>query len=940
MQVDWATVQAYMAHHPRWFENYERRPPGQDHLLVYRSLMPGTWQLSRRGYWMITTPPNVPAVAQGWKLHVCATSATTTDTLRAALPVLRDAGIHFKFLMDPAAMRENNGKLMPRGASGKFITAYPANEAEFRAVGDALTRVLDGFDGPRILSDRRYPGSRVVYYRYGGFATVSRVLPAGNRELLIGTPDGEAVVDVRHPYFHVPDWVTDPFADDSAAPSSGSGSADGSGSTEITLAQGRFTVTGAMQFSNRGGLYRAVDNETGADVVLREARPGVQVGPAGLDAAEVLRHEYDILTELADTGLFVRPVTFFTEQEHSFLAEEFLSGTHLGHLNTTYNPVYTLDLTPEKLTDYYDRFRGLWTQIADAIAVCHERGIVLGDLSPTNIMVTPDDHVRIIDMESAFHEDAPEGPARGAGLFTPGMVTRRALRARHGDRATDYYALGGLILGGVVLCHQPDMIDPTIPRRVFREAAADLDLPPGLVSLISELYDENAAAPDPATLRRRIEELPLTTHWRQPPPLAAPAAPDPAATAALRERTDAVLDGVVSYWTGTADITRNDRLFPADLMVFETSPLSLAYGAYGTLYALHRLRGSVPGDLLGWALRQSTSPDGLPPGLYHGSAGVAWAQAELGHPELAVRTLRDAAGHPQLYTEPGVLTGAAGHGMACLRLWQETGLPEFLDRAGEVGAHLARTAHRSGDLASWPASDERTLVGYAAGASGVAMFLLALHGATGDAETLALGRAALDFDLAQAVFQPSGLYSFPAEAVADDETSAVVRHYWDYGTAGVLTALLRYHHSTGDPVLRRRITELLPDIRRKFTVLPQLFHGTSGLGNTLLDAYEFLGDPALLADAEQLAGAVLCTAIQRPEGIVFPGEQAVRESCDLATGSAGVALFLDRVRRAGPGARTNPNFVLDGLLPVTAAVPGPAAPASTAASELGPAGVR
>ncbi len=93
-----------------------------------------------------------------------------------------------------------------------------------------------------------------------------------------------------------------------------------------------------------------------------------------------------------------------------------------------------------------------------------------------------------------------------------------------------------------------------------------------------------------------------------------------------------------------------------------------------------------------------------------------------------------------------------------------------------------------------------------------------------------------------------------------------------------------------------------------------MFHGLSGLGNALLDGYEFLGDPELLGDAERAAEAVLCSAVRRPEGVVFPGEQTVRESCDLATGSAGVALFLDRFRTTRPGARTNTNFLLDDLL--------------------------
>ncbi|MFJ9350013.1 class III lanthionine synthetase LanKC [Streptomyces sp. NPDC101237] len=921
MQLEWEIIQTYMTHHPRWFEDFERRAPSGEHLREYRAAMPPSWRLWRRGYWLLTAPPQVPAVAQGWKLHVSATSENSAEVLRAALPLLRDAAVHFKFLMDPAAMLESNGKSFPRGSSGKFITVYPQDEQEFRAVGDALTAALAGFDGPHILSDRRYPGSRVVHYRYGGFVSISRMRPSGMKELLIRTPDGEPVVDIRHPYFHLPAWVRDPFTGESAperpaAPAEPAESgADAPADTGITLADGRFTVVSAMKFSNRGGIYHGIDNETGADVLIREARPGVQIGPDGTDAVLLLRHEYDILTELADTGLFVRPVAFFTEWEHSFLVEEFIEGTHLGHLGIVENPVYNLDLSAERLTDYYERFRALWLRVADAIAVCHERGIVLGDLSLTNIMVTGDDRVLLIDMESAFHEDAPAGPARGARLYTPGMVTRRARLAGQGDRRTDYYAFGGLILGCVMLCHQTDFIDRTMPRRLLAEVAADLELPSELVRLITDLYDEDADLPDPDVLRGRIEALPFGDAWRQPPPLGLPPVTDAAARVELHKRVEATLQGVAEFWTGTADLDRQDRLFPADVAVFRTNPLSLAHGAYGPLYALHRLRGSVPDELHAWALRQSTAHDAMPAGLYLGTAGVAWAQAAIGHVDIAVRTLQGAHDHPQLLSEPGVLTGAAGYGMACLRLWRDSGVAEFLDRAVAVGAHLALTARRENALASWPDASRPTPVGYADGASGIALFLLGLHGATGDPAVLELGRAALDFDLSQMVAGAGGRLSFPATVATDDKPTMVVRHYWDHGTAGVLTTLLRYHHVTGDPALRARIDELLPDVRRKYTVFPQLFHGTSGLGNVLLDAYEFLGEAELLAEAERVAETVLCMAIERPEGIVFPGEQTVRESCDLASGSAGVALFLDRLRTARPGGRTNGNFVLDDLLP-------------------------
>lgn len=941
MQMEWETAQAYMAHHPRWFETFGRRAPGTEHLRAYRALIPGAWKLGRRGYWLSAAPPGVAAVAQGWKLHVSASSETSEATLRAALPVLRDAGVHFKFLMDPDAVRECNGKSFSRSSSCKFITVYPSDEAEFRAVGDALARALDGFDGPYILSDRRYPGSRVVFYRYGGFAAISRMQPVGAAELLIHDPDGNPVPDVRHPYFHTPPWVRDPFepvaagvaqdatsevTPDAAPDAAPDAVPDDTAGQESTLAGGRFTVTTALTFSNRGGIYRATDNETGAEVIIREARPGVQIGTGGLDAVDLLAHEYAMLTELADTGLFVRPVAYFTEWEHAFIAEEFIEGTHFGHLSITQNPLYSLDLSAERLSAYYERFRGLWLQIADAIAACHERGIVLGDLSPTNIMVTDDDQVRIIDMESAFREDAPPGDSGGAGLFTPGLVTRRARRAGRGDRRTDYYALGALLLVTVMVCHQSDILDPGMPRRMLAELATDLDLPAELVALIGDLYQEDAELPDPARLRARIEAVDFAGQWRQPPPLARPVSPvltDAAAGGPLRKRVDSVLDGVTAYMTATADLTREDRLFPADAMVFQTNPLSLAHGAYGVLYTLHRLGAEVPDSLLGWALSRPTGPRAMPPGLYYGTAGVAWAQSALGHTGTAVRTLEEAGGHPLRFAEPGMLTGAAGYGMACLRLWRDTGRDAFAEQAREAAAHLAATARRETPdagtapfgLASWELRGGRRPVGYGEGASGPAVFLLALHAATGDRLALELGRAALDFDLAQAERHPGGLLSFPAEATSDDdEPSSVLRHYWDEGTAGVLTAALRYARFTGDQALTARIRELLPDVRRKYTVFPQLFHGAAGIGNVLLDAYEFLGDPELLGDAERVAAAVLCTAIERPEGIVFPGEQLVRESCDLATGSAGVALFLDRLRHARPRGRTNANFVLDDIV--------------------------
>jgi hypothetical protein len=64
-----------------------------------------------------------------------------------------------------------------------------------------------------------------------------------------------------------------------------------------------------------------------------------------------------------------------------------------------------------------------------------------------------------------------------------------------------------------------------------------------------------------------------------------------------------------------------------------------------------------------------------------------------------------------------------------------------------------------------------------------------------------------------------------------------------------------------------------------------------------------------------VAEGILLFRIDRPEGIGFAGEQAIRESADFGTGAAGISLFLDRLIKADSGAHGNFNFVVDELIP-------------------------
>ncbi|MCC9305834.1 class III lanthionine synthetase LanKC [Kitasatospora sp. RB6PN24] len=912
--LGWESLLHYAQADPRWYETSSRVPFGDAHLALFRAAAGDGWRTFRRGPWFIANPPGVAPVAQGWKLHVTAEFGGSATILGKALPVLCEARVPFKFLIDEWSANQACGKVFARTASGKFITAYPVDDEQFHAVGTALAKELEGHGGPYILTDRRWPGSTAVYYRYGGFAAQRQLRPDGASDLMITAPDGTLVLDARRPWFEVPEWATDPFPPEPDEP-------DG-------LLGGRYQPLRALSFGNRGGVYLATDTQTGQEVVLKEARHGVTIGD-GVPATEVLEKEYQLLRMLSDTGLFVKPLGFFREWEHAFLVEEKVEGQRFSRHGNSTNPVITGELAAESIRSYYRGVRGLWRQIAEAIEAAHQRGILLGDLSYTNVYVDPDGHsITIIDLEAAVREDVDPH----LGVFTMGSASPRLLATRRYDRAADWHALGALIFSSLMVVNSTVGFHRPVLPRFLAELAADLALPGELIALVQDLTDEHLTddALTGSEVLERIDALPFDDPalWAAPVPLALPATErygDPEQLPGLGDAELAsVVEGIARYAEAAADPQRSDRLFPADPLVFETNPLSLSFGAAGVLHGLQRLRGTVPARLRSWVLAQDVDSAYYPPGLFTGQAGIAWVLDELGYTPAALTLMDRARAHPLRFAAHNVLHGSAGYGLACLQLWQRTGEQRLLDDARAAGEALAAAGVRGDTGVHWPEPERHgrpspTRLGYAYGASGISLFLLYLHLATGDRRWGELGRAALGFDLEQAVVTADDRWFFRryARSADDDEPPAdpVLRCYWDEGTAGVATAALRWLVARPDRELEAAVPRLVAGSVAKYTVMPQLFHGLAGQGNLLLDAGELLGEERWFAEARRVAQGVLLSRIERPEGIAFPGEQAIRESVDLATGSIGVALFLDRLRHARPGGRTNAFFTVDGLLP-------------------------
>ncbi|MGH8931937.1 MAG: hypothetical protein ACRDZO_15270, partial [Egibacteraceae bacterium] len=81
----------------------------------------------------------------------------------------------------------------------------------------------------------------------------------------------------------------------------------------------------------------------------------------------------------------------FTLGEHHFLVQDFIEGQPLNTLFVQRYPLTIRGVDEQAVAEYTAWVLGAHRKVERAVTALHERGVIFGDLSPTNIMVQPDD---------------------------------------------------------------------------------------------------------------------------------------------------------------------------------------------------------------------------------------------------------------------------------------------------------------------------------------------------------------------------------------------------------------------------------------------------------------------------------------------------------------------------------------------------------------------
>ncbi|MFF2659069.1 class III lanthionine synthetase LanKC [Kitasatospora sp. NPDC058032] len=833
--------EAYAYADPIFYDSPRRWGAHEEFDAVTRPL-PAGWEHGDLEMWAVVRPVDVRIPDQGWKIHVSACVEDAEEVLETVFAYCLREHVTFKFLRGLPILQVQNSKYAPRGSSGKFCTLYPVDDAELERCLDGLGALLAGRRGPYILSDLRWQDGP-LYLRYGGFAERYCRNEAGERVLALVGPDGRLVPDVRGTAFSVPAWAPVPAC---IAPAV----AERAVQRDTGLP---YTVERVLHFSNAGGVYLARDGQDGPPVVLKEARPFAGLDQRGVDAVTRLRNEHAVLVRLAGVPGVPAEHGLLTAWEHEFLVQEYVAGQSLSEWLTARYPLIHPDADEEAVARYTREALAIVGQVERALGQIHARGVVFGDLHPRNLIIGPDGGLSFIDFELASTVEDFLRPALGAAGFTaPLGVTGPDI---------DRYALAALRLWLFYPLVQLTALDADKAGELADAIDRRFPVPPG--------YTDD--------IRRHLARSP--EDGRTPrPELAAGRAGTRALLEAPVADWPAIRDSLAAGIAAAATPGRADRLFPGDIAQFTQGGLGLAHGAAGVLYALHATGAAVDPAHVRWLA--AAARDRAPvPGLYHGGHGVAYVLDLLGETEQAVELLRrlaaaaGAEGEPA--SAPTLASGGPGIALTLLHFARATGDERLLDEALGAARSAAMTWEKTGR------GDAGRRAGLLAGASGAALALVRLHEHTGDRALLDQAEALLELDLDRCV------------TVADGTLQVVDRRrvlpYVETGSAGIGLALAALLAHRPGSALAQRQAPIRKAAEPEFVIQPGLFNGRAGL----LGYLALTGDPATAWTRSARHRALLALHQVPYHGhLAFPGDQLLRLSTDLATGSAGVLLAL------------------------------------------------
>ncbi|WLR42604.1 class III lanthionine synthetase LanKC [Bacillus carboniphilus] len=796
--------------------------------------------------WIYYHPKDSVLPEQGWKIHVTSSFEDAQAILNKVGHLCIDKMVGFKHLKDQQSFMKMNSKNANRATSGKFITIYPINNEVFVELLDTLSLLTTSFKkGPYILNDKRWKNSN-IFYRYGAFKSILNE----KGEHCIRDKQGNLIRDQRVPFYQVPDFVKD--FDDYLHTLNKCEEPETKEDSNLE----RYQIETALSFSNAGGIYLATRKKDNLKVIIKEARPNAGLDGMKKDALERQKIEYNALKTLKDVPGVVQLIDYFKEWEHYFLVEEFIEGSDLRQWLSKEFPFFR---GGNHLSFHAEKVKKIVSQLMILVEKMHSNGIAMGDLQPTNVMVTDDLTVSIIDFETAMSIDSQDKP----NMETIGFSSREIKVSG----ARDWYGLKRLIR--------------YLALPVLSSEDLEIYLQDNHLNWIKENYEEPFYKFIVASQEKCNEKM---KHFQE----------DHFKEIHLSYRTsDFNLTSITNKLIRGIEnnLTKDERFINGDIRQFEmeSGKFNFLSGGTGAAFTLTKNKSStyeVDNWISNYLLNNLHTIQEN--GLFTGKAGIFALLYDKGYEEIVfneLKYLKDTTNK----TDISLRSGLSGIGLFVISLYLETKNTEYLKLAMEIEEWIEKNRVQGKPLKTndWMAVD----IGAIDGLSGVSLFYSALYSSTNNKKYLEKATFFLKEDL---------------KSTKKDELIGVLQTidnrnqllpYLSGGTVGVAIAIWFLNHVSGQNLFIDEMDSIIKVSKIRCTISGGLFDG----------AGSFLLIPPLVKDQqkkEEITNNVVelmnLFLIQKDDFYVYPGQFSYRLSDDVYTGSSGIILALMGVVKDNP----------------------------------------
>ena len=178
-----------------------------------------------------------------------------------------------------------------------------------------------------------------------------------------------------------------------------------------------------------GKVYLATHTQLGRKVAIKVLNPALVNEPR---VRERFRNEATTLSGLQHLNI-VTLYDYFEDEKGLFLILEYAQGKALDeYVKNISGPI------PEQKTIYF------FNQILDGLAYAHHKGIIHRDVKPSNIIITSDADVKVLDFGIAkiLKEGRNNITKTGAQLGTVLYMSPEQVKGEPVDLRTDIYSLG------------------------------------------------------------------------------------------------------------------------------------------------------------------------------------------------------------------------------------------------------------------------------------------------------------------------------------------------------------------------------------------------------------------------------------------------------------------------------------------------------------------